>query len=201
MNRQTQVRGGLSLVGAILAAVLYLEGGYTNDPTDPGGETNHGITEQVARRHGYTGRMEDLTRERAEEIYAHNYVQKPAYHLVLEHSPAVAHKLIDAGVNTGPRRSSLWFQKALNSLSRGGLDYPMIEEDGIIGASTMAAYAGLTRKRGPIVACELVIKLVDAQQAVHYMNLPSLSQFTIGWVSHRIGNVPLSQCANYVIPY
>ena len=36
------------------------EGGYVNDPRDPGGETNHGVTKRVAVANGYTGSMKDL---------------------------------------------------------------------------------------------------------------------------------------------
>ena len=42
-----------SIIGAILASVIYLEGGYTDDPDDPGGKTKYGITERVAREYGY----------------------------------------------------------------------------------------------------------------------------------------------------
>lgn len=192
--------GGSGLAGIIISAVVFLEGGYVNDPLDPGGETNHGITKQVARDHGYFGSMIDLPKDYAEAIYIETYVNKPSYDLVLQHSPAVAHKLIDAGVNTGPYRSSLWFQRALNSLNRGGIDYSPITADGIIGPATMRAYAALEKKRGAVTACELVIKLVDAQQASHYMSLSNLPQYTVGWVDHRIGNVPLSQCTEYREP-
>jgi len=200
MRTNKYLIGGSGLAGIIISAVVILEGGYVNDPLDPGGETNYGITEQVARNYGYLGSMIDLPRETAEAIYIENYVNKPSYNLVLEYSPAVAHKLIDAGVNTGPYRSSLWFQRALNSLNRGGLDYANIKADGVIGPATMRAYAALEQKRGAVKACELVIKLVDAQQASHYMGLNNLPQYTVGWIDNRIGNVPLSQCTEYKEP-
>ena len=37
---------------AIVAGVFAVEGGYVNNPADPGGETNHGVTVAVAREHG-----------------------------------------------------------------------------------------------------------------------------------------------------
>jgi lysozyme family protein len=98
-------------------------------------------------------------------------------------------------VNVGTARSSRWFQTALNSLNRGGKDYPPIYVDGRVGASTIAAYKGLQKVRGKVPACELILKLLDAQQAMHYLNLPHLNVYTPGWVAHRIGNVPLSRCA------
>ena len=174
--------------------VLSHEGTYSNHAADPGGETNHGITVAVARDHGYTGAMKELTQEQASEIYITSYIEKPNYVEIISLSPAVGQKLVDAGVNAGTTRSSRWFQTALDSLSRGGVDYPNVTVDGRIGTGTITSYKGLQNKRGRVKACELVIKLMDAQQAAHYMNLPHLSMYTPGWVDHRIGNVPLSKC-------
>lgn len=199
MSNIRQLSGIFGIITAIVGSVIVIEGGYVNDPTDPGGATKYGITEEVARKYGYAGEMKDLSKEFAEQIYIDGYVITPSFHLVTEISPAVGHKLIDAGVNTGVRRSSLWFQKALNSLSRGGLDYPLLKEDGVIGPSTIGAFKKLIEKRGSVASCEMVIKLIDAQQATHYMNLVFLSQFTNGWVNHRIGNIPLENCKEYRI--
>lgn len=187
------------IVGSIIASIIGLEGIYSNNPNDPGGETKYGITLQTARDYGYTGSMQDLPYELAQAIYEKKYILEPKYKEVIQLSPAVGHKLIDAGVNVGHKRSSLWFQKALNSLSNNGTQYPKVSEDGIIGTKTIQAYSSLAQKRGANKACKLVIKLVDAQQAVHYMSLKNLSDFTVGWVDNRIQNIPLSQCDDYHI--
>jgi lysozyme family protein len=187
--------GGLGAgIAAIIAAVLVAEGGYVNNPKDPGGETNLGITKQVAVQHGYTGPMKQLPKELAESIYYESYIVKPGYQPFVEMAPAVAEELVDTGVNTGPGRPSRWLQTALNSLNRGGQDYPPINVDGAVGPGTIAAYKSLQRVRGKTQACELVVKLLDAQQAVYYMSLGHLNTFTVGWVTNRIGNVPLSHC-------
>lgn len=188
------VGGTSAAVAAIVAAIFAVEGGYVNDPKDPGGETNHGITLATARAAGYTGTMRDLDQSTATNIYVTNYINQPGYGEIITLSPAVGQKLVDAGVNAGPGRSSLWFQKALNSLSRGGLDFPQINADGKVGSVTAVTYAALQKKRGKVLACELTIKLLDAQQAVYYMSLTNLSGYTPGWVANRIGNVPLSDC-------
>lgn len=184
--------GGMAAV--IIAAVFAVEGGFVNNPKDPGGATNHGITEAVARKHGYEGDMKDLPKEFAEAIYYGDYILKPNFHLVINQSPAIGEELVDTGVNTGPHRPSLWFQNALNSLNRGGKDYPSIKVDGKVGPQTVEAYRALERVRGKVKACELVLKLMDAQQATYYMSLTHLNTFTVGWIDHRIGNVPLSKC-------
>lgn len=187
--------GASTAVAAIVAAIFAVEGGYVNDPKDPGGETNHGVTKAVAVNYGYTGSMKELPQETATNIYVTNYINKPGYGEIITLSPAVGQKLVDAGVNAGPARSSRWFQTALNSVNRGGKDYPPITVDGQVGSGTVQTYAALQRVRGKVGACELMLKLVDAQQASYYLSLTHLNVYTPGWVAHRIGNVPLSRCA------
>lgn len=182
-------------VAAILAAVFAFEGGYVNDPRDPGGETNHGITKNVAVAAGYTGAMKDLTQETAANIYVTNYINKPGYGDLITLSPAVGQKVVDAGVNAGTSRSSLWLQNALNSLNRGSKNCPLIAADGKVDSGTVNSYRCLVQTRGKVKSCELTLKLLDAQQANHYMSLTNMPQYTVGWVDHRIGNVPLSRCS------
>ncbi len=52
-----------SVSAVVIGAVFTLESGYVNDLKVPGGATNHGITEQIARDNGYEGEMQDLTRD------------------------------------------------------------------------------------------------------------------------------------------
>lgn len=198
----TQVPGKVwasagAAVLAIVAGVFAVEGGYVNNPADPGGETNHGVTVAVARKHGYDGPMRELPKETAQQIYIGSYVEGPGFHRVIAMSPAVGEKLVDIGVNAGTGRSARWFQQALNHLSRGGADFPLVAVDGQIGAQTLAAYRALEGKRGRVKACELVIKLLDAQQGTHYMSL-NQPTFIVGWADHRLGNVPLARCADSV---
>lgn len=196
-NSWKKKTGLTAAVASIVSAVFLMEGGYVNDPRDPGGETNYGITKQVAVANGYYGPMKEMPKDFAWSVYYDQYLGKPGYDKVLAYSPAVAEELVDTAVNTGVSRSSLWFQKALNSLNRGGKDYPSITTDGKVGSSTIKAYASLEKVRGKAKACEMVIKLVDAQQANHYMSLTKMSDFTPGWVQHRIGNVDLKKCSQY----
>ncbi|WP_200912472.1 MULTISPECIES: glycosyl hydrolase 108 family protein [unclassified Acidovorax] len=129
MSAQGQANLWPSLGAAILAilgGVLAVEKGYVNNPADPGGETNHGITVAIARNEGYTGPMRELPKERAEAIYIRDYVSRPGFDRVIAISPAVGEKLVDAGVNTGQAQASRWLQRALNNLSRGGQDYALV---------------------------------------------------------------------------
>lgn len=186
--------GVAAVLAAIIASVFAVEGGYVNNPKDPGGATNHGVTVAVARKHGFDGNMRDLTRQKAEEIYTQDYIRAPGYEPFLEIQPAVAEELVDSAVNAGPSRSSRWLQIALNSLNRGGSDYPDVTVDEQVGPATIRAYQALARRRGAVKACEMVIKLLDAQQANHYLSLGRLETFMPGWVDTRLGNVPTSRC-------
>ncbi len=182
---------------AILGAVVAVEGGYSDHPDDPGGKTNHGITESVARDNDYQGDMQALPKTLAQQIYIQDYVTRPGFDRVIALSPALGEKLVDAGVNAGPGRAARWLQEALNQLSRGGADYPRIAVDGRVGPGTLAAYQALERKRGREKACELTVKLIDVQQGAHYMLL-NKPAFIVGWADHRLGNVPLARCADSV---
>ena len=46
-------------IDQLVEALIDREGGYVNHPADRGGATCFGITEAVARAHGYGGAMRD----------------------------------------------------------------------------------------------------------------------------------------------
>jgi lysozyme family protein len=192
--------GGLTVaVLAIIASIFNVEGGYVNNPRDPGGATNHGITEQVARAHGYKGAMKDLPKELARQIYFEDYIRAPGFDRLIELSAPVGEEAVDSGVNTGPAQPSRWLQIALNSLTRQGRDDAELKVDGQAGTKTMAAYTALQELRGKVETCRMIIKLMDAQQAAHYLRLTegnsTYETFMPGWIINRIGNVPLEKCA------
>jgi len=197
-NKQKGAVGGLGLIGLIIAAVVTVEGGFVDNPNDPGGATNHGITEQVARDNGFVGRMQDLSQAEAINVYAQQYIERPGYAPLVEIDFWFAEEIIDAGVNAGPSRASRWAQESLNHYNRGGQDYRDIAEDGRFGTGSITAYRALQRKRGKKTACELMVKAVDAKQAQHYMRLAGSNSkfetFMPGWMRTRIGNVDQSKC-------
>jgi lysozyme family protein len=183
-------------IAMILGGVLAMEGGYVNHPSDPGGETNFGITKQVAVNNGYTDSMRELPKELAVSIYYDDYIYKPGYVPVVMLSPVIGEKLVDASVNTGVGRSSKWYQESLNNLSRGCKDYKCITVDGKVGTNTLKAHQGLITKRGPVLACKLLLRSIESYQGSHYLSLKHLSDFTVGWMTNRIGNIPEEKCEN-----
>lgn len=90
--------------------VLGNEGSYVNNPHDPGGETNWGITIAVARENGYHGEMKAMTQADAKPIYRKRYwdvVQGDTL-------PArIACQLFDGAVNSGTHAAVEWLQKAV----------------------------------------------------------------------------------------
>ena len=63
----------MSFLEDTIAELIEREGGYSNDPSDLGGETCWGITIAEARASGYTGSMALLPRPTAVEIYKKKY--------------------------------------------------------------------------------------------------------------------------------
>ena len=194
-ERQPVTAGRAALgaaVATILAAVVALEGGYVDHPNDPGGATNWGITERVARQNGFTGEMRDLTKGQAKDIYERQYVARPGFLPLVEIDPAVAEEVVDTGVNMGPARPTRFFRQAVNEVCRTSL--PVASTlDGV----AVKAWADCRANLGPR-ACVRMLDSLDRQQRAEYDRLvrvnPKLKVFHRGWVNHRIGNVKRSRC-------
>lgn len=177
-------------VEANLDRLLGREGGFVDHPDDRGGPTNWGITEQVARAHGYAGAMRDLDREEARTIYRALYWQGPGFDRVAELSPVVAEELFDTGVNMGPGIALGFLQRALNALNRKAQDYPDLKVDRQLGAATLAAMRAFLKLRGAegeTVLC----RALNALQGARYLALAEERReneaFVYGWLARRVG--------------
>jgi lysozyme family protein len=193
-RKGTPSKAGVGAVAAaIIAATMALEGGWVNNPADPGGETKDGITKRVAVEHGYTGPMRTMPREVAEGIYYSDYLVKPGYAPLIPVDAAVTEELFDTTVNMGAPRPSRWFQQSINMLCDARL-----AEDGRVGASTVAAYAGCQKRVGATRLCLAMLEQLDEHQRAEYGRLvrvnPRLRVFYKGWVANRIGNVDRRKC-------
>src|SRR3546814_10773849 len=127
------------MIEDLIEAVLVREGGYVDRPADRGGAPRWGITERVARQHGYAGAMRAFPRDEAAAIYRRLYWLRPRFDAVAARAPALAAELFDTGVNMGPGAATGFLQRALNALNRGARDYPDLVRDSAIGAKTLAA--------------------------------------------------------------
>jgi lysozyme family protein len=177
-------------IDELIEEVIEREGGYVNHPADRGGATNWGITEGVARRHGYAGSMRALPRSEAVAIYKRLYWLSPRFNAVAERAPALAAELFDTGINMGTGTATAFLQRALNALNRTGSDYGDITVDRQIGNATLSALDAFLKKRGT-GAEEVLLRAVDALQGAHYVRLaetrPSQEAFLYGWLANRVG--------------
>jgi lysozyme family protein len=177
-------------VDRLIEALIKREGGYSNHPSDRGGPTNYGITEAVARAHGYRGAMRSMPREEAVAIYRRLYWLRPGFDRVAERSEAVAAELFDTGVNMGPAVAATFLQRALSALNRDGKDYADLVPDGRIGATTLAALDTFLRLRGD-GGEGVLLRALDALQGERYIRLaerrPANEAFLYGWLANRLG--------------
>ena len=173
----------------IFESILGKEGGYVDHPDDKGGPTRWGITQAVARAHGYSGSMKELPRETALEILTADYWIGPRFDQVAELSEAIAAELCDTGVNMGPTVQTKWFQRWLNVFNMQGTLYPDLIADGQIGPRTTSALKAFLAARGK--EGELVmLKALNCSQGQRYLELaeqrPANESFVYGWMKERV---------------
>ena len=125
-------------VEAIADEILAREGGYVNDPDDPGGATNHGVTIHTMRRLGVdldgdgrvtTADVRRLTRDQARDIFIAEYFRKPRIDWLPE---ALQDSVFDMQVNAGAHAVRI-LQRLLRRMG-----HP-VAVDGVIGPRTREA--------------------------------------------------------------
>ena len=142
------------------AALLGNEGGYT---VDNGGPTNWGVTEAVARRHGYLGDMKDLPQSTAENIAKVDYWDP--YHC--DQLPdALAFQVLDAAYNGGP--VVRWLQQAAETTV-----------DGDFGPKTLSAILAMEEWR--------MLMRFNAMRLRYMASLVIWPTYGKGW-ANRIAN-------------
>ena len=175
----------------LVEALIDREGGFVNHPADRGGPTCFGITEAVARAHGYGGAMRDLPRAEAEAIYRRLYWLRPRFDQVARRTPRLAAELFDTGANMGPAVAATFLQRALTALNRSARDYPDLVPDGRIGDTTLAALDRFIAVRGASGGETVLLRAMEALQGERYLRLaerrPANETFLYGWLANRIG--------------
>lgn len=143
------------------------EGGYVNDPSDPGGETNWGVTKRTAQANGYTGDMKTMTRQQAYEIYHRAFWVR---YQCDQMPPAIAYQFFDAAVNHGFGNASRMLQRAVGVL-----------DDGIIGKYSLEAI-----NRNPISDTLMVL---NGERLNFYTRLTNFDRYGKGWVNRVAQNL------------
>ena len=124
----------------IAREIVAREGGYVNDPDDPGGATNFGVTIGTMRSLGLDltgdGKVDAidvraLTRSQAEQIFVEHYFRKPR---LAELPDPVQASVFDMYVNAGANAVKI-LQKLVSRMG-----FPATA-DGVIGPRTIAAVA------------------------------------------------------------
>ena len=132
-------------VESIAEEIVRREGGYVNDPDDPGGATNHGVTIHTMRRLGLDlngdGRVDEgdvraLSADQAVQIYLKHYFVQPKINLLPEPLQA---SVFDMQVNAGANAVRI-LQRLMAAFGAP------IKDDGVIGPVTARAVAGAMAK-------------------------------------------------------
>lgn len=107
----------------ILEMTLNFEGGYSNHPNDPGGETNRGITrrtyEQYLQQHGLPTDsidMQNIPEDHVQDIYRTMYWDRVGGDTL---PPVVARQVFDFAVNSGPTRAVQYLQGIVGTRQDG----------------------------------------------------------------------------------
>ena len=180
-------------VDVLIDALIEREGGYVSHPADKGGPTCFGITEAVARAHGYAGAMSSLPREEAATIYRRLYWLRPRFDQVAKRSARIAAELFDTGVNMGPAVATTFLQRALTALNRNAKDYTDLTPDGRVGPLTLHALDAFLATRGKRGGETVLMRALEALQGERYLRLaerrPANEAFLYGWLANRIGTI------------
>jgi lysozyme family protein len=103
-----------STYDAAMVRVFNDEGGYINDPKDPGGATNWGITIADARQYwkadATPADVKDMPKSVAEDIYRKHYATPIRYN---DLPAGFDYSVLDAGINSGIGRAVKWAGEAM----------------------------------------------------------------------------------------
>ena len=146
-----------------LDLVLKSEGGWVNNPADPGGETNLGVTKRVWEE--YVGHavqsLKKLTKDDVAPLYELKY-WRPCYCEVLPRG--LDFVVFSMGVNAGPGRSVKLLQQSIGCVP-----------DGVIGPRTRELISASN-------SANLIAKFSEARRE-YYRSLKTFPIFGKGWLA------------------
>ena len=137
--------------------ILKSEGGYVNDPRDPGGETNFGISKRAAP----TVDIKNLTRDKAIAWYHQNVWQAVGGDDIPR---PVAYQIIDFAVNGGNTTAVHKYQMALG-----------VADDGHFGPVSVEAAKKMSATDQILAFNAVVIR--------YYTKLSKFSIYGAGWMN------------------
>jgi lysozyme family protein len=155
--------------------ILDHEGGYTNNPKDPGNWTGGKVGQGrlLGTKFGIAANtypnvdIPGLTIEKASAIYRRDYwIASGADRM----PPAVGFQLLDGAINSGVKRSVQWLQQAVG-----------VTADGVVGPRTIAAV-------GAMDPADVVLMMLAARLAF-MADLTSWADFGRGWARRIAQNM------------
>ena len=186
----------MALLNIALGKTLKHEGGYVNDPDDPGGETYRGIS----RVHHPDWRgWRIIDKEGAavnSRTFSTNYLlQQEVVGFYQDHfwdkllcgqmdNQDVANIVFDQAVNMGTRRTVKYLQVAVNALNRNEKAYANLVEDGICGEKTITAVNTCCNMMNGV---SYLVKAINILRGAYYMGRvskkPSQRKYIRGWLN------------------
>lgn len=152
--------------------VLSWEGGYVNDPRDPGGETKYGISK---RAHPSVD-IRNLTIQQAHEIYRADYWERIRGDYL---PPRAAIAVMDFAVHSGVPAASLALQGEVGAKQDGVIGPRTIERTNLYAFYPTASFVNPKRDRK--LAAAVVMERVKYLHALMARD-ESLRTYSFGWM-------------------
>lgn len=152
-----------------------LEGGYSNDPRDRGGETYRGLAKAYHPDLWKGGQPSDAMVDAC--FYVEYWVRGGAIKIL---TPRIRFELFEAGILCGIGNAGKFVQEAYNVLHAG----PPLVVDGVVGPKTATAVNEFCAKRE--VNRRALYAQQNTSQSIYFRSCKS-QEFMIGWSANRLG--------------
>ena len=163
-------------IDEMVETILHHEGGFVNDPADPGGATNFGVTihtySKWLGRKATVDEVRNMKLETAVEIYKQRYYYAPRINGLHED---VQPLVFDMAINHGPRNAVRMLQRTVNLAGFGP-----ISVDGVIGPGTRGAVDRTADAMGNYFVNAIVDERLKFYNRI-VERRPSSRKFLRGW--------------------
>lgn len=185
------------------------EGGYNNNPNDPGKETYKGISRfywpdwegwaiiDAKKSHPEFKQVlkeDEFLNRYVKAFYNEKFWREANLSDIC--SQEIANEIFDTGVNQGLERAVKYLQEALNLLNNFQKDYDDIGVDGVSGSETLHAYnmymktAENYKHRTEQINIRVMLKVLNGLQFQRYReittDIPTWEEFFYGVILKRI---------------
>lgn len=162
----------------IITNTIDREGGFSDHALDSGGKTMYGITEKIARKYGYKGKMKDISLDQTVDIYTRAFWNPIRLDQI--NDSRIQELIFDAGVNHNTNRGILLAQRGYNTLKRKKDE---IAEDGLVGPKTLSALNNYSHRlygKGPLINAIILVRTEFYRAIVE--NRDDQTVFIVGWL-------------------